>query len=73
MLESRGYPRRLLRGKKVVRRIGLDLDDAVQRVLDLVHLVAVPSGDQPVALVQVAAAECPTTPAEFNDASGGAV
>ncbi|BBZ21259.1 hypothetical protein MGAD_55940 [Mycolicibacterium gadium] len=70
MFEARGDPRRLLRGEKVVRRIGLDLDDPVQRVLDLVHLMGVPSSDQAVTLIEIAAAERLAAATEFDDSAG---
>ena len=57
VLEAGRDPRRLLRRQQIVRRGRLDLDHAADRVLDLVHLVEVPAGDQPVALVEVAAAQ----------------
>ena len=40
VFEADRNPRRLLRRQQVVRRGRLDLDDAADRVLDLVHLVA---------------------------------
>ncbi len=52
-----------------MRRRRLDLDDAPDRVLDLVHLVAVPAGDQSFAFVEVAPAERPAAAAQFDDPS----
>ena len=54
-----------------MRRGGLDLDDTADRVLDLVHLVGVPAGDQPVALVEVAPAQCPAAAAKLDHRPGG--
>ena len=66
VLQPDGYPRRLLRRKQVVRRVGLHLHQAVQGVLDLMHLVRVPPGDQPVAFIEVAARERAATAAQFD-------
>ena len=71
MLETGRNPRRLLRRQQIVRRGGLDLDDSADRVLDLVHLVAVPAGDQPLALIEVAPAQCPAAAAKFDYPPGG--
>ncbi len=62
MLQTGRNPGGLLRRQQIVRGVGFHLDDSVQRVFDLVHLVRVPSGDQPVALVEVAARQCATRP-----------
>ena len=71
VFQPRRDPGRLLGWQQIVRGVGLDLDDAVQRVLDLMHLVGVPPGDQPVALVEITAAERPPTAAELDDPAGG--
>jgi len=46
--QADGNPRRLLRRQQIVGGVGLHLDDAVQRVLDLAHLTRMPPGDQAV-------------------------
>ena len=55
VLKPDGDPGRLLRRQQVVRGSGLDLDHPADRVLDLVQIVGVPAGDQPIALVEVTA------------------
>ena len=63
-----GDPRRLVR-RQQVRAVGrLDLDHAVHGVLDLVEVVVVEAGRQPVALVHEAAAGGVAAGAEVDEA-----
>ena len=59
-------PRRLLRRQQIVRRRCLHLDHTADRVLDLVHVVRVPAGDQPGSLVEVATGLRPSAAAQLD-------
>ena len=70
MFQAGRDPRGLLRGEQIVRGVGLDLDDTVQGVFDLMHLMEVPAGDQRIALIEVTTAERMSTLAQCDQSAG---
>jgi hypothetical protein len=72
MMQSRRDPRRLVGWQQVVAGLRLDLHHPAAGVLDLVHVVKVPAGDQLLApVIQVAAPRPAVIFPQAHQASGG--
>ena len=66
MREPGRDPYRLLRRKQIVRAVGLDLRDPLERVLDLVQVVGVPAGDEVAAVVRRTCPRAPASPPRMS-------